>query len=197
MAKTFDREWDLQKSTFLYQRARQTQTWIEYPPMPPPFNLLSIASHIAIAPLKLVKGIGGACAKYARYLTNHLETKQIKTGIVRLPLSWKAAHDAVWLSEFVGAFTRDAEAQQTKTIVEDLTSQNKALVHDLGQFLISDRVACGKEQEARIMGALESQHQQIAELVKAVEALQRRPETLHPVASVVLGAENASAPRVK
>ena len=187
MAKTFDREWDSQKATFLYQRARQTQTWIEYPPMPPPFNLVSIAFRIVVAPLMLVKGIGGACAKYARYLTNHLITEPIvKTHRVHLPLSWKAAHDVEWLSEFVGAATIDSEKQQTKEIVKDLSSRNKEAIHDLGQFLIQDRVSRGKEQEARVMGALESQSQQVAEqskqiakLVKAVEALQQRPGALH------------------
>ena len=49
MAKTFDREWESQKSTFLYQKARQTQTWIEYPPMPPPFNLVPIAFYTVVA----------------------------------------------------------------------------------------------------------------------------------------------------
>ena len=194
MAKTFDREWESQKSTFLYQKARQTQTWIEYPPMPPPFNLVPIAFYTVVAPLRLAKRLGGACTKCARYLSDNLEPQTIKTGNPKLPLEWKATHDAAWLGEFVCAFTRDSDAQQAKEIVEDLSSKNKEMIHDLGQFLIRDRVSRGKEQEARVLGALESQSQQIAEqskqaaeqskqiaeLVKAVQALQAEKHFLGP-----------------
>ena len=46
MAKTFDNVYEAQQINFMYLRAQTIFTWIDMPPAPPPFNLLSLPFHV-------------------------------------------------------------------------------------------------------------------------------------------------------